>query len=180
MGINVPRTRFLPVKSTSDLFLIQSNLFRLKHGRHGSQPPTAPTFPANRTHPHRADPANLPPNPHPPIPSHRPSVVPNQDREFPNSVPLVKLGLEFQNVEEYERRFKGPVDVRELDHLTVAGDVTFGHSVALRVRRALLRWGGVCCGVLGWAALRWGGCAALGCLTPWLWPCAGHGDHRGE
>ena len=32
IGINVPRSRFLPVKGTSDLFLVQSNLFQLQHG----------------------------------------------------------------------------------------------------------------------------------------------------
>jgi UTP--glucose-1-phosphate uridylyltransferase len=31
-GINVPRARFLPVKSTSDLFLITSDLYKLNHG----------------------------------------------------------------------------------------------------------------------------------------------------
>lgn len=31
-GVNVPRRRFLPVKSTSDLMLIQSNLYSLKSG----------------------------------------------------------------------------------------------------------------------------------------------------
>jgi len=31
-GINVPRNRFLPVKSTSDLFVVQSNLYELQHG----------------------------------------------------------------------------------------------------------------------------------------------------
>ncbi|KAI8636906.1 UTP--glucose-1-phosphate uridylyltransferase family [Parasitella parasitica] len=31
-GVNVPRTRFLPVKSTSDLFLVTSNLYSLIHG----------------------------------------------------------------------------------------------------------------------------------------------------
>lgn len=31
-GINVPRPRFLPVKSTSDLFLVTSNLYSLVHG----------------------------------------------------------------------------------------------------------------------------------------------------
>ena len=31
-GINVPRSRFLPVKKTSDLFLIMSNLYKLNHG----------------------------------------------------------------------------------------------------------------------------------------------------
>jgi UTP--glucose-1-phosphate uridylyltransferase len=32
-GINVKRNRFLPVKSTSDLLLMQSNLYTLEHGR---------------------------------------------------------------------------------------------------------------------------------------------------
>jgi UTP--glucose-1-phosphate uridylyltransferase len=32
-GVNVPRTRFLPVKSTSDLFLITSDLYSLHHGQ---------------------------------------------------------------------------------------------------------------------------------------------------
>lgn len=31
-GVNVPRTRFLPVKSCSDLFLIQSDMYILSHG----------------------------------------------------------------------------------------------------------------------------------------------------
>lgn len=32
MGINVPRSRFLPVKKSSDLLLIMSNLYSLKDG----------------------------------------------------------------------------------------------------------------------------------------------------
>lgn len=32
-AINVPRSRFLPVKGTSDLFLVQSDLFSLNHGQ---------------------------------------------------------------------------------------------------------------------------------------------------
>lgn len=32
IGINVPRSRFLPVKKTSDLFLVMSNLYSLKNG----------------------------------------------------------------------------------------------------------------------------------------------------
>lgn len=31
-GVNVPRSRFLPVKSTSDLFVVQSNLYSLTRG----------------------------------------------------------------------------------------------------------------------------------------------------
>jgi len=32
-GVNVPRSRFLPVKSTSDLFVVQSNLYNLDGGQ---------------------------------------------------------------------------------------------------------------------------------------------------
>ncbi|CAA7259061.1 unnamed protein product [Cyclocybe aegerita] len=32
-GINVPRSRFLPVKNCSDLLLVKSDIFRLDHGR---------------------------------------------------------------------------------------------------------------------------------------------------
>lgn len=32
IGINVPRSRFLPVKNTSDLMLVQSSLYNVKHG----------------------------------------------------------------------------------------------------------------------------------------------------
>jgi len=32
VGMNVPRSRFLPVKRTSDLFLVQSNLFNIERG----------------------------------------------------------------------------------------------------------------------------------------------------
>ena len=33
IGVNVPRSRFLPVKSTSDLFLVTSDLYGLVHGQ---------------------------------------------------------------------------------------------------------------------------------------------------
>lgn len=32
LGVNVPRRRFLPVKTTSDLLLVMSNLFTLTRG----------------------------------------------------------------------------------------------------------------------------------------------------
>ena len=37
-GVNVPRSRFLPVKSTSDLFLITSDLYYLHHGELTANP----------------------------------------------------------------------------------------------------------------------------------------------
>lgn len=45
-GVNVPRSRFLPVKSTSDLFIVQSNLYALKKGELVMNPQRAfPTVP---------------------------------------------------------------------------------------------------------------------------------------
>ena len=45
-GINVPRSRFLPVKSCSDLFLIRSDLYTLEHGILRLNPKRAvPTLP---------------------------------------------------------------------------------------------------------------------------------------
>lgn len=45
-GVNVPRSRFLPVKSTSDLFVVQSNLYSLEHGELVMNPLRAfPTVP---------------------------------------------------------------------------------------------------------------------------------------
>lgn len=32
IGVRVPRARFLPVKNTSDLLAVQSNLYEVKHG----------------------------------------------------------------------------------------------------------------------------------------------------
>ncbi|KAG0225649.1 UTP-glucose-1-phosphate uridylyltransferase [Actinomortierella wolfii] len=37
-GVNVPRSRFLPVKSTSDLFLVTSDLYSLNHGELSMNP----------------------------------------------------------------------------------------------------------------------------------------------
>ena len=90
-GVNVPRARFLPVKSTSDLFLITSDLYALGHGE-----------------------LNM-----------------NPKRQF-GGVPVVKLGDHFKKVAHFLSRFAGPPHILELDHLSVTGDVTFGHDVTLR------------------------------------------------
>lgn len=90
-GINVPRARFLPVKSTSDLFLVTSDLYALSHGE----------------------------------------LSMNPKRIFP-TVPIVKLGDHFKKVSNFLARFAGPPHILELDHLTVMGDVTFGHDVVLK------------------------------------------------
>ncbi|KAL8279501.1 hypothetical protein RQP46_008063 [Phenoliferia psychrophenolica] len=90
-GINVPRSRFLPVKSCSDLLLITSDLYLLEHGR----------------------------------------LVMNPARMF-LSTPVIKLGDHFKKVAQFQKRFKTIPEMLELDHLTVAGDVSFGRGVTLR------------------------------------------------
>ena len=49
------------------------------------------------------------------------------------ATPLVKLGdSQFKKVSAFLSRFGSIPDMVELDHLTVAGDVTFGREVVLR------------------------------------------------
>lgn len=54
IGINVPRSRFLPVKKTSDLLLVMSNLFSLNNGSLIMNPlrafPTVPLVKLGDTH----------------------------------------------------------------------------------------------------------------------------------
>jgi len=90
-GINVPRNRFLPVKATSDLFILQSDLYSIQDG----------------------------------------TLVMNPLRPYP-SVPIVKLGQQFKNVSDYQRRLGGKVNIIELDQLTISGDVTLGRDVVLK------------------------------------------------
>jgi len=91
IGVNVPRSRFLPVKMTSDLLAIMSNLYSLRQG----------------------------------------TLVMNPKRSF-QTAPLVKLGNHFKKVKEFLARFANIPDMLELDHLTVAGGVTFGRDVTLK------------------------------------------------
>lgn len=93
IGVKVPRSRFLPVKSSSDLFLVQSNLYQIKHG----------------------------------------SLIINPSRSV-STIPIVKLGLDFQHAKAYSARFEyGIPNIIDLDHLTVAGDVKFGSDITLKV-----------------------------------------------
>lgn len=54
IGINVPRSRFLPVKKTSDLLLVMSNLYSLKNGSLMMSPqrmfPTTPLVKLGENH----------------------------------------------------------------------------------------------------------------------------------
>ncbi|KAI1729534.1 UTP--glucose-1-phosphate uridylyltransferase domain-containing protein [Ditylenchus destructor] len=90
-GIVVPRSRFLPVKKTSDLLLLMSNLYDIENG----------------------------------------NLTLSSLRSFPTT-PLVKLGNNFDKVNEFLKRFQGIPDLLELDHLTVSGDVWFGRDVTLK------------------------------------------------
>uniref|UniRef100_A0A914YHX9 UTP--glucose-1-phosphate uridylyltransferase n=1 Tax=Panagrolaimus superbus TaxID=310955 RepID=A0A914YHX9_9BILA len=90
-GINVPRSRFLPVKKSSDLLLLMSNLYDINFG----------------------------------------NLTLSDDRSFPTT-PLVKLGSQFDKVNDFLKRFQSIPDLIELDHLTVSGDVWFGRDVTLK------------------------------------------------
>jgi len=90
-AILVPRKRFKPVKTTSQLLAVQSELYEVEHGKLVMNPKRAPA-----------------------------------------TEPLIKLGEEFRQLEEYEKRFKTIPKLLELDHLTVSGDVCFGSNITLK------------------------------------------------
>ncbi|ESK97054.1 utp-glucose-1-phosphate uridylyltransferase [Moniliophthora roreri MCA 2997] len=54
------------------------------------------------------------------------------DKRMFKTTPIVKLGDQFRNIDSFQRRFKTIPSLVDLDHLTVAGDVSFGRSVTLR------------------------------------------------
>jgi len=54
----------------------------------------------------------------------------DNSRGFSNT-PVVKLGPKFKKVSDFEARIPSIPDIRELDHLTVSGDVKFGKGVRL-------------------------------------------------
>ncbi|KAI5179582.1 UTP--glucose-1-phosphate uridylyltransferase [Nematocida sp. AWRm80] len=91
-GMIVPRTRFLPVKTCSDLFLLQSTLFNIKHG----------TLAVSNT-------------------------------RIIDALPNIKLvGKHFKTVESFQKHIKGPINIDELDHLTISGDVYLGKNIVLK------------------------------------------------
>jgi hypothetical protein len=55
----------------------------------------------------------------------------NPNRMF-QSTPVIKLGDAFKKVANFQKRFKTIPSLLEVDHLTVAGDVSFGRGVVLR------------------------------------------------
>ena len=121
-GINVPRSRFLPVKKTSDLLLVMSNLYSLKNGSLLMSPqrmfPTTPLVKLGDNHFSKV------------------SLQPHSGicgtGEASRCWSAHHTVFVFQ-VKEFLSRFANIPDLIELDHLTVSGDVTFGRSVSLKV-----------------------------------------------
>jgi len=95
LALVVPRTRYREVKTTANLFCLQSNLFTLSQG----------SF-----------------------------LTPNESRAAQGfeELPIVRFDTEnFGSIEEYKKRFPSVPNILELEHLNVAGDVTFGFNVKL-------------------------------------------------
>jgi len=95
VALVVPRTRYREVKTTANLFCLQSNLFTL------------------------ASTSILEPN----------AIRLSQGFD---ELPIVRFDTEhFGSYNEYKRRFPQLPNILELEHLNVAGDVTFGMRVKL-------------------------------------------------
>jgi UTP--glucose-1-phosphate uridylyltransferase len=96
--------RYVPVKTTADLLLIQSDIFSVKHGAlilNGDRSSLLLTL---LTPPRRMD----------------------------TPLPIVKLGKEFSAIDDYQKRVpKNHPNILELEHLTIAGDVYIGSNVTL-------------------------------------------------
>lgn len=117
-GIRVNRDRFLPVKKTSDLLLVMSNLYDMRNGSLTMTPqrmfPTTPLIKLGD--------------------NHFAKVCPNF---FPTSMSIgcnwrLHSDPRWLQVKEFLERFPTIPDLLELDHLTVSGDVTFGKGVCLK------------------------------------------------
>lgn len=91
-GMVVPRGRFLPVKTCSDLFLLQSTLFSIRHG-----------------------------------------TLKITGERTSDAVPVVRLvGSHYKKVDAFRKRIKGPINVDDLEHLTISGEVSLGKNVTLK------------------------------------------------
>ena len=109
-GINVPRSRFLPVKSCSDLLLIKSDIYSLEHGQLViNEQRLFGTTPVIK------------------LGDHFKKV------SKPSSTEYLRCDLEMvYQIQQFQKRFKKIPKIIELDHLTVTGDVYFGRNVTLR------------------------------------------------
>jgi len=110
-GVNVPRSRFLPVKSCSDLLLIKSDIYSLEHGQLViNKSRMFDNIPVIKLGDHFKKVC---------FPDERiPSVI--SDHFF------------YVQIQQFQKRFKKIPKILELDHLTVTGDVYFGRNVTLR------------------------------------------------
>ena len=109
-GIHVPRSRFLPVKTCSDLLLIKSDLYSLQNGRL--------VLSTDRMF------ATIP-------------VIKLGDHYKRVRVSCILLWfnvecMRSQKVAEFQERFKQMPHIMDLDHLTITGDVHFGRNITLR------------------------------------------------
>jgi len=118
----VQRQRFLPIKNTADLLSVQSNLFQVKHGGWVSCIVLRTCHWAWRAAHRRL------------CRVHANRLSSNETRLYRPIIPVVKLGPEFATIHNYHRRIPHIPDLRDLDHLTVSGDVRFGEGVVLKVR----------------------------------------------
>lgn len=110
-GINVPRYRFLPVKSCSDLLLIKSDIYSIQHGQLlMNEARMFDTIPVIKLSDHFKK-VRAPPSPLRCI--------------------ILTSGPPSQ-IANFQKRFKKIPKIIELDHLTVTGDVYFGRNVTLR------------------------------------------------
>jgi UDP-N-acetylglucosamine pyrophosphorylase len=106
-GVNVPRSRFLPVKSCSDLLLIKSDIYSLEHGHLVlNQLRVFDTIPVIKLSDHFK----------------KVSFFGPPENGF----------LIFLQIAQFQKRFKKIPHIIELDHLTVSGDVYFGRNITLR------------------------------------------------
>lgn len=123
----MPRSRFLPVKSCSDLLLITSDLYQLEHGQ----------LTMNSERMFQSTPVVK-------LGDHFKKVRfcreedPSPARSRPASSSLnasrllLNVHIHAQQVAQFQKRFKTIPSLLEVDHLTVAGDVSFGRNVVLR------------------------------------------------
>lgn len=110
-GINVPRKRFLPVKSCSDLLLIKSDIYSLQHGQ----------LVINEQRMFETTPVIK-------LGDHFKKV----SIHFHIIVKIVCFSSTLSQIQQFQKRFKKIPKILELDHLTVTGDVYFGRNVTLR------------------------------------------------
>jgi UTP--glucose-1-phosphate uridylyltransferase len=117
-GVNVPRSRFLPVKSCSDLLLIKSDIYSLEHGQLVINPSRMfENTPVIKLGDHFKKVSLSCLTPMKSLLSFYYSAIPD---------------FFLAQIQQFQKRFKKIPKIIELDHLTVTGDVNFGRNVTLR------------------------------------------------